>query len=212
MTIVVKPLSEQIYSLVRERIISGEIPTDVGIRQDALAKELGVSKIPLREAFARLERDGLLLSITNRGFFVHPLSVDECEEVYALRLKIEPDAVGRAAAEATDEDREAAQIALKAMDVPDVKDKAPSGRLNRDFHMSLIRPIKQRITMQIIERINILAERYACKHLEPSGRRDRARKEHTAIYETWASGKSKTVESMMYDHIFSTLTDLRKQF
>lgn len=62
MSIVVQTLSEQIFSLVRDRIISGRIPVDTAIRQDALAAELGVSKIPLREALARLEQEGLLIS------------------------------------------------------------------------------------------------------------------------------------------------------
>jgi DNA-binding FadR family transcriptional regulator len=46
----------------------------VPIRQDALAAELRVSKIPLREALARLEQDGLVVSYANRGFFVRPMS------------------------------------------------------------------------------------------------------------------------------------------
>jgi DNA-binding FadR family transcriptional regulator len=45
---------------------------DVPIRQDALAAELGMSKIPVREALARLEQVGLLVSRTNRAYFVHP--------------------------------------------------------------------------------------------------------------------------------------------
>src|SRR5690348_14156306 len=117
MSIVVQTLSEQIFSLVRDRIISGRIPVDTAIRQDALAAELGVSKIPLREALARLEQEGLLVSQANRGFFVRPLNADEVEEVYALRLKLEPDAVGEAAKVATDADRKAARAALDELDV-----------------------------------------------------------------------------------------------
>src|SRR6185312_3324093 len=115
MAIVVQTLSEQIYALMRDRIISGNLTADTAIRQDALAAELGVSKIPLREAFARLEQDGLLQYITNRGYFVRPLSYDEVEEIYALRLKIEPEAVGAAARKAGDKEKEVAQAALLAL-------------------------------------------------------------------------------------------------
>jgi DNA-binding GntR family transcriptional regulator len=212
MKIVAKTLSEQVYGLVRDRILANELAPNLPIRQDALAKELGVSKIPLREAFARLERDGLLQAVTNRGFFVFPLCAKEAEEVYALRLKIEPEAVGRAAKKATDAEKATAQEMLRALDKAASSDKVAMGCLNRMFHMSLVTPINQHITVSVIERINIIAERYVHKHLEPAGRRSRAKKEHTAMLQAWCAGQSKVVETMMYDHIASTLEDLRTQF
>ncbi|MCR6660406.1 MAG: GntR family transcriptional regulator [Asticcacaulis sp.] len=212
MSIVVQTLSEQIFSLVRDRIISGRIPVDTAIRQDALAAELGVSKIPLREALARLEQEGLLISQANRGFFVRPLNADEVEEVYALRLKLEPDAVGEAAKVATDTDRKAARAALDELDVAVSGDKTRVGRLNRAFHMALIRPLHRQVTIQIIERLNIICERYVGKHLEPAGRDDRAHNEHSALLELWSAGKSDEVSALMRQHIAMTLDDLRKQF
>jgi DNA-binding GntR family transcriptional regulator len=212
MGLVVQTLSEQIFTLVRDRIISGRLPSDTPIRQDALAAELGVSKIPLREALARLEQEGLLLSQANRGFFVRPLSADEAEEVYALRLKLEPDAVAEASKVATPEDKAAAAAALEALDKASVTDKAAVGKLNRAYHMSLVRPLGRPLTTQIIERLNIISERYVGKHLEPAGRDDRAHKEHLAMLELWSQGKSKEVAAMMHDHIASTLEDLRREF
>ncbi len=211
MAIVVQTLSEQIFTLVRDRIISGKIPVDAAIRQDALAAELGVSKIPLREALARLEQDGLLMSHANRGFFVRPLSYDEVEEVYALRLKLEPEAVGLAATMAKDADRRAAHDALVALDEAAASNKPEVGQLNRAFHMSLVKPLRRPVTIQIIERLNIISERYVGKHLEPAGRDDRAHKEHTGMYQLWAAGKSSEVAQMMSEHIASTLDDLRRQ-
>ncbi len=212
MGLVVQTLSEQIFTLVRDRIISGRLASDTPIRQDALAAELGVSKIPLREALARLEQEGLLLSQANRGFFVRPLSAEEAEEVFALRLKLEPDAVGEASEVATDEDKATARAALDALDKAAVSDKAAVGKLNRAFHMSLVRPLGHPLTTQIIERLNIISERYVGKHLEPAGRDDRAHKEHLAMLELWSQGKRIEVAGMMYDHIESTLEDLRREF
>jgi len=212
MGLVVQTLSEQIFTLVRDRIISGRLPSETPIRQDALAAELGVSKIPLREALARLEQEGLLLSQANRGFFVRPLSADEAEEVYALRLKLEPDAVAEASKVATPEDKAAATAALEALDKASISDKAAVGKLNRAYHMSLVRPLGRPLTTQIIERLNIISERYVGKHLEPAGRDDRAHKEHLAMLELWSQGRSQEVAAMMHDHIASTLEDLRREF
>ena len=212
MGLVVQTLSEQIFTLVRDRIISGRIPSDAPIRQDALAAELGVSKIPLREALARLEQEQLLVSHANRGFFVRPLSAEEVEEVYALRLRLEPDAVAEASKVATADDKKAAKQALEALDKAMVSNKDQVGSLNRAFHMSLVQPLARPLTVQIIERLNIISERYVRKHLEPAGRDDRAHKEHHAMLELWSAGKAKAVATMMHEHIASTLEDLRREF
>ena len=54
MSLVVRTLSEQIFTIIRERIISGDLPEEQPRPQDAMANERGLSKIPLREALARL--------------------------------------------------------------------------------------------------------------------------------------------------------------
>src|SRR5690606_19428292 len=102
MTLVIRNLSDQLVDLVRDRILSGAAAPNSPIRQDALAGELGISKIPLREALARLEQEGLLLSQANRGFFVRALTTGEAEEVFALRLKLEPDVMVLSAKRAND--------------------------------------------------------------------------------------------------------------
>jgi DNA-binding GntR family transcriptional regulator len=91
MVLEIRTISDRLVDIIRDRILSGEIPPSVAIRQDSLAAELQISKIPLREALARLEQDGLLVSHPNRGFFVRALSTREAEEVFALRLKIGTD-------------------------------------------------------------------------------------------------------------------------
>lgn len=212
MSMAVQTLSEQIFALVRDRIVSGKVPSDAAIRQDALANELGVSKIPLREALARLEQEGLLVSRANRGFFLRPLSVAEAEEIFALRLKIEPDAVGEAAHLASDADRKAARAALDALDKATARHSSNVGRLNRLFHLALVAPASKQITTQLIERLHIMSERYVCKHLEPTGREGRAIEEHEMILGAWTKRDGDVAAQLTRAHIALTLADLRKQF
>jgi DNA-binding GntR family transcriptional regulator len=204
-------LADQIYAVVRERIVSGDLSGDAAIRQDALAAELGVSKIPLREAFARLEQDGLVVSIANRGFFVSPLSPDEAYDVFDLRLKLEPSAVAEAARVATDADRDEARRALAALNKATADRAASVAALNRAFHMTLVRPSGRAMTLQIIERLQVVAERYVVKHLEPSGRNARAIGEHDALYAAWAATDADEAARLNTAHIESTLRDLREE-
>src|SRR5260370_11638750 len=116
MSIVVRTLSEQVFEIVREKIVKGELPEDVPIRQDALASDLGVSKIPLREALGRLEQEGLLISHANRGYIVQPMSSDQADEIFALRLSIEPHAAAFASRNASEQARTLAQLAFDQLE------------------------------------------------------------------------------------------------
>jgi DNA-binding GntR family transcriptional regulator len=209
-----RALGDQIVEVLRERIVAGSIPTHVAIRQDALAQELGVSKIPLREAFARLEQDGLIVSERNRGYFVSPLSSEEAVDVFALRLKIEPDAVAAAALRATAADHAVARDALRALDEALLGrgDRGPSvASLNRAFHIALIRPAGLPITLQTVERLQVIAERYVFKHLEPTERPARAASEHEALLAAWTAGRAAEAHDATAAHIARTLEDLRAQ-
>ncbi|HLJ69864.1 MAG TPA: GntR family transcriptional regulator [Roseiarcus sp.] len=212
MTLIVKTvLADQIFEIVRARIISGALAGEAPIRQDALAAELGVSKIPLREAFVRLEQDGLVVSKANRGFFVSPLSAAEAYDVFDLRLKLEPAAVAEGATRAGEADRDAARRALAALDRATEARVASVASLNRAFHMALARPAGRRVTLMILERLQVVAERYVVRHLEPSGRSARAIGEHQALYAAWAAGRAEQAARLSAMHIESTLRDLRTE-
>lgn len=211
MSIVVRNLSDQLVEVVRNRILSGEVSDRQPIRQDALAAELGVSKIPLREALARLEQDGLVHSQANRGFFVRSLSTDEAEDVYALRLKIEPDAIALAAERADDDDHRTAVEMLSTLDRVTDQRGDGVGAFNRAFHMALIRPGKQFVTVNLLERLHVLSERYVRKHLEQLGRDERANEEHRELLDVWLARDVDRLVALTRDHIQITLDDLRLQ-
>ena len=210
-SIIVRNLADQLVELVRDRILSGEVPPDLPIRQDALATELGVSKIPLREALTRLEQEGLLRSQANRGFFVRSLSTGDAEEVYALRLKLEPEAAARASVCANADQQRIATQTLETLDRITDAHGAGVGASNRAFHLALIQPCGQPITFNILERLQVLSERYVRKHLEPLGRDERANEEHRTLLETWLARDGDGVAALMRAHIGQTLDDLRRQ-
>ncbi|MBI1683793.1 GntR family transcriptional regulator [Caulobacter hibisci] len=210
MSIVVRTLSDQTYEIVRRRILTGAMSPGTAVRQDSIAGELGVSKIPLREALSRLEQDGLLQSYPNRGYVVRPASTDEAAEVFALRLKLEPAAAADAAVKASPEDHALAETALSALEEEMGKPEGDHITRNRAFHMALVRP-GGHVTGQLVERLQILSERYVRIHLEPFGRNERASREHREILDAWKAGDAATVEALLVEHIQGTLADLEQQ-
>ncbi len=209
--VVFRSLPEQLAERLRERILSGVAAPGTAIRQDALATELGVSKIPLREAMARLEQEGLLRSEANRGYFVRELSAEEAREVYALRLQLEPPAAAAGAREASPADHAAAQAALDTLDRAIAAHGEHIGVYNRAFHLALVRPARQLVTLEIVERLHILSERYVRMHLEPQGRDARANEEHRALLAAWLAGDLDAVTNLLHAHIAQTRDDLARQ-
>jgi DNA-binding GntR family transcriptional regulator len=211
MTRITASRSDILVERLRARIISGAIEPESWIKQDVLAAELGISKIPLREMLRKLEEEGLVTSSVNRGFFVRPLLADEAEDIFGLRLKLEPDAVAEAAVHATDADRAHATDALDKLQEATSSRSDEIPHFNRAFHMALVRPVGKSVTITLIERLHILAERYVCKHLEPKDRPQRANAEHFELLNVWLSRDRHKIVQTTHDHILVTLMDLRLQ-
>ncbi|MCA9860091.1 MAG: GntR family transcriptional regulator [Thermomicrobiales bacterium] len=96
-----RALSDDVASRLRAAILSGAFAPGERLREEALARALGVSRGPVREALAELERQGLVVLNRNRGAVVAQKPRDALEELYTLRLAIEDLAIRRAA-EASD--------------------------------------------------------------------------------------------------------------
>lgn len=96
-----RALSDDVASRLQSAILNGAFAPGERLREEALARALGVSRGPVREALVELERQGLVVINRNRGAVVAQLSRDDLEELHTLRLAIEELAIRRAA-EASD--------------------------------------------------------------------------------------------------------------
>src|SRR3954467_14981008 len=81
--------TEDVYLRLRELLLNGEIPAGTVLSQVKLARELGVSTTPLREAMRLLQAEGLLIAGPNRGSRVAPMDPKDIDAVYASRILIE---------------------------------------------------------------------------------------------------------------------------
>jgi DNA-binding GntR family transcriptional regulator len=91
-------LGDEVYSAIFARIMALEIAPGERISVDALARQLGVSQTPIREALTRLEAEGLVSKTHLVGYSAAPqLSAAQFRDLYELRLLLEPFAAGRAA-------------------------------------------------------------------------------------------------------------------
>ncbi len=91
----IKTLRERVYDQLRARIIAGDIIPGQSVTLRALAREFGVSVIPVREALFQLESENIIVIENNRSIRVNVLTAKEMEEAYKIRLILEPWAAER---------------------------------------------------------------------------------------------------------------------
>jgi DNA-binding GntR family transcriptional regulator len=207
----VQSMTSQLILRFRDRILAGTYAPGTALRQDILAAEFGTSKIPVREALVQLQSEGLVDIFPNRGFQVRPLATTELDEIFRLRLQIEPIAVARGVRLATASDHVAARNALERLNEALAEEEfSSSGQLNRAFHLLLIVPRLQPVAAEILSRLHTLAQRYVQAHLRPEGRAKRAMREHAALWRAWSAGKTKEARVLIHAHIESTRDDLAR--
>lgn len=94
-------LTEAVEQAIRRAIVEGRLPAGERLVESRISEELGVSRAPVREALARLEQKGLVVSHANRGTFVVRLGPDDVRELFSLRALLEEYAAARVAAAAS---------------------------------------------------------------------------------------------------------------
>lgn len=202
-------LPEVIADDLRERILSGELAEGVTIRQEALAEEYDVSRMPIREALKRLNAEGLVQWANNLGGSVTRHSLDEIGEIFDLRILIEVNLFRLAIPRMGPSDFSRCDEILSQMEVSyDENDVGKWGILNYQYHSSLYATSKRKLTNELLERINLQSDRYVRMHLSVMKQREPARKEHRDLLRLAQDGKVDEACEVLRWHIQHTKDQL----
>jgi DNA-binding GntR family transcriptional regulator len=193
-----------VLDVLRDRIIRGEYAEGAPLRQDALAEDLGVSRIPVREALHQLQAEGLVSFSPHVGAVVSTLSLTEIEELFDLRAMIEPDQLRRAIACISDENLERAAEILDAYEAAFQRgDVSAWGSLNWQFHSILLAPANRPLTFRLLENLHNQSERYMRVQLSLTHGEERANVEHREILATVRRREAKQASRLLTEHIRS---------
>jgi DNA-binding GntR family transcriptional regulator len=195
-------LTGQTLDALRDRILRGSFPEGEPLRQDALAEELGVSRIPVREALRQLEAEGLVTFSPHRGAVVSTLSLEEINELFEVRAEIESDLVRRAVPLMTaDDDERSRQILDEYESVLRSGEVAQWGELNWRFHSALYAPSQRNFTLGIVKKLHQHSDRYLRMQLALTHGETRARQEHRAIAVAARRRDARKASHLMREHI-----------
>jgi DNA-binding GntR family transcriptional regulator len=176
-------LTSAVAEKLREEIIRGTIPEGAQLRQDAIAMQYQVSRIPVREALRQLDAEGLITIVPNRGAIVPALSPDDIEELFTIRALLEPEILKSSVPRLTEGDLAEADVVLRRYEGElQQEDHLFSwGRLNWQFHSILYSRAERPRIMAIVRNVNNSGERYTRLQLYLTHGIERANQEHQQI-------------------------------
>ncbi len=212
----ISTLSEQAYRLIRRKLTSGELTAGKQISEPSLAKELGMSRTPVREALRKLEFEGFLEQVPRHGTLVRKLDRQDVDELYEVRELLESHAAAVAALRITPADIEMLeQLCQQMREIADELRKSGqhvlcSSLMQRflavdlGFHMLMIRSAGNRRIIKIVADSQLLTRIFTI----PRERHDLsvvagAYRFHRRILRAVKQRNSEAAKHWMSEHIHS---------
>ena len=191
--------NESIADSLRADILRGKLKSGQALKQDEIAAQFGISKIPVREALIQLKAEGLVNFYPNRGAFVSEISAAEADEIYVMRIALETAVLARAIPHLTVADLKHAKEILDAIDREE--NIAKWGELNWEFHATLYSPAALPRLMETIRTLHTNIARYLVLYLAGMAYQKKSQKEHRAILEACRHGDIEKALAVLEIHL-----------
>jgi len=175
-------------------MLRGEFEPGLRLRQDSLAAEMGISKIPVREALHRLAANGLLDFETNRGAVVPNLTAEEAEEHFTLRRSIEPQLLRRSIPKLSVVDLAEAELALDAGDLSTTES-------NWRFHRAIYQASGWERGLAICEILHATVAPYVDLYIETLEGAGDSEDQHHYLLAACRSGNIKSAAKLLDEHL-----------
>jgi DNA-binding GntR family transcriptional regulator len=190
--------TDMVAALIRQLIITGELPAGGQLRQRDLAQRFGVSQTPVREALRRLESEGLVVGDTHRGFTVVEPDDGPVEENFQIRAALESLGASLAARKVDADGIEALRALNDQIRALGDDDPRYAG-LNRDFHFGVYEHAGSPLLLSLMRLL------WASLHGGPKVLRTHAEsaRQHDAILDALSAGDAAAASARTYQHIMS---------
>lgn len=203
---------EEAYTYILGRIRRGEYEPGDRLKAEDIASEIGMSRMPVREAFRRLSAEGLLIMRPNRGATVRALTLADIEEIFEMRAVLEGLALRLGVPHADDRALEELEELLERMERSRHRDDGQWLTHHRHFHEYVCGLSGRPRLLRQISGLHTAIEPYIRVWFINSDKPISAnvQREHKQILEVLRSGDPHRAEAVMQEHIRSTAPDLAR--
>jgi DNA-binding GntR family transcriptional regulator len=218
-------LRAKAYQHIQRKLLAGDWAAGDVLSELAVAKEIGISRTPVREAFRDFEQEGVLEQVPRFGTRVKALDRRDLVELYELREALEPFAVVQAAGRLSGSDAQTLEALCHDMKAV-AEDLRKRGRTTPDaammkrlmsadlaFHQLLIRAAGNRRMMKIVADSRLLARIFATPRQEHNVNViEETHRYHTQILNAVKTGKGEVARKLMAEHIRASLKEALDHF
>lgn len=196
-------LAAAVVERLREKIVSGELREGQQLRQDAIAADFQISRIPVREALSHLAAEGLIKIVANRGAVVSALSPEEIGELFETRAVLECYMLRQAIPNLKEADFERAEDVLRRFEesLEDESEAKSWGRWNWLFHSALYAPANRPVMLEFVKTINQNCDRYTRLHLVFTRNLHLAGEAHRKLLDSCRTRDPKIANDALWSHI-----------
>ena len=196
-------LREKVVHQLRIEIVSGEMAPGTVCSVPSLARTLGISTTPIREALLQLTSDGLLQPMRNRGFRVVDPSLDELRDIFEVRMQLEVSALRKLVRMGA---RDLSELGAHADAIAESVETADVPRYlaaDRAFHAELLALAGNEVLADIVLRLRDRMRLYGIRSPHGLARQKSSVPEHYRIIEIIRQGLEDEAEALMTSHIMA---------
>lgn len=197
-----KSLRSRVFHQLEQSILDGKYPPGMTLNEKKLCEELGVSRTPLREAFSRLEQEGLVESIPHKGAVVLGISSQDIEDIYTIKLELEGLAAQLAAERITPEELTELEETISMTEFYMGKGNVDKVvELDSRFHDIICKAGKNRPLRAMMSNYHNFVKIARHRSLNKPERIPQMLTEHRSIMNAIASGDGELAKSLAVAHI-----------
>ncbi len=205
-------LEKRAYDAIKAAILAFELRPEETLVETDLARQLGISKTPVRDSLSRLENEGFIVKIPYKGYTVAPISKQTVSNIFEIRAALEGLAARLASVNFSDSDLQTAFGLIAAHSQASQQGDMPrASQVNRQFHALILARANNPRLEQILDNLDDHLQRYRVLSNYQSGRLEKSVIEHRQILAAIQDRNPIAAEQAARTHILSVAEDLNAQ-
>ncbi len=203
-------LGGKVFQQLKNSILAGEFENGAELREIALAKKLGVSRTPVREALRQLEQEGLVEIYPNRGAYVKGITYKDVEDIFRIRARLEGLCAEMAVSSITHEQLDKLdEIILLSKFYEEKKDMEHLLKMDSQFHEVLFESCGSKMLEHQLKDYHQYVQKARLRSLKRQERAKKSTQEHEEILLAIKDKDAKRADELATRHILNAIANIR---
>ena len=203
-------LGGKVFQQLKNSILAGEFENGAELREIALAKKLGVSRTPVREALRQLEQEGLEEIYPNRGAYVQGITYKDVEDIFRIRARLEGLCAEMAVSSITHEQLDKLdEIILLSKFYEEKKDMEHLLKMDSQFHEVLFESCGSKMLEHQLKDYHQYVQKARLRSLKRQERAKKSTQEHEEILLAIKDRDAKRADELATRHILNAIANIR---